>query len=128
PALAVRDHRDLAVGMQRPEGSRRQRVVVEDPKRSEPDSFRIVVAVKREMPAAMTGAAVDGHVDLVDGPGIPDCDHEDVSNAPADFEGLQTYHDRTKHRNHFPFLGPVRSLSATSHGPYARRTRHRCGR
>src|SRR5438876_4970261 len=119
PTRAVGDHLDLAVGMQGPNGSGRQRVVVEDPQRAEPHPLGIVVTIEREMPAAMTGAAVDWHVDLVDGPGIADCNHEDVSNAPADFEGLQTDHDRTKHRNHFLFAGPVRSVSATTHVAYA---------
>src|SRR3989441_9457560 len=51
---AVSDHLDLAVGMQGPDGSGRQRVIVEDPKRSEPDQLRIVVTVEGEMPATMT--------------------------------------------------------------------------
>jgi hypothetical protein len=56
PFRAIGDDLNIVVGMQRPDGSGRERIVIEDPQRPKLHVFGVVVVSKGKMPAALKGA------------------------------------------------------------------------
>ncbi len=63
---SIRHHFDITMRMKRPDGSRREGIIIEDAEQTEICEIGIVVIAEAEMPAAMKRAVLNGTMRLVD--------------------------------------------------------------